>query len=429
VAETLFALLSFEGPDRYSLAGGLGTREKELARALARLGHETHLFFIGDPTLPAVERAPRSRLTLHRWGQWISALHPGGVYDREEGKYNDWNGSLPIFLADQLLAPAIAAGKRVVVIGEDWQTAASLVLVDRALRMRTMRNQAVLLWNANNVFGNWRIDWPSLDVATTITTVSRYMKFLLWREGVNPVVIPNGIPREAMTPPLPEDVVTLRDGGAGDLFLFKIGRFDPDKRWVMAMTAAGRLKKQGVRVRMLIRGGREPHGAEVLAQARREGLNVADVRGAEDAATLAAAMRDHAEADILNLVTFLPDSLLGTIYFAADAVLANSGHEPFGLVGLEVMAAGGVAITGSTGEDYAEPFRNALVLETDDPAELVACLNLLRTDPRVGPRLRREGRNTARAYLWDAVIGQLFARLELAAVRQGVAWESSASTR
>jgi glycosyltransferase involved in cell wall biosynthesis len=299
---------------------------------------------------------------------------------------------------------------------------ASLVLVDRALRMRSLRQDAVLLWNANNVFGNWRIDWPTMDVATTITTVSRYMKFLLWREGVNPVVIPNGIPREAMTPPKPQDVVTLRDGGAGDLFLFKIGRFDPDKRWVMAVTAAARLKKQGVRVRMLIRGGREPHGAEVLAYARRQGLVVADVRGAEDAEALAKAMRDHPDADLLNLVTFLPESLIGTVYFAADAVLANSGHEPFGLVGLEVMAAGGVAITGSTGEDYAEPFRNALVLETDDPAELVACLNLLRTDQRVGPRLRREGKNTARAYLWDQVIAQLQARLELAAARQGVSW-------
>src|SRR5205807_24419 len=218
----------------------------------------------------------------------------------------------------------------------------SMVLVDRALRMRSLRHNAVLLWNANNVFGNWRIDWPTMEVATTITTVSRYMKFLLWREGVNPVVIPNGIPREAMTPPSPRDVVTLRDGGAGDLFLFKIGRFDPDKRWVMAVTAAARLKKQGVRVRMLIRAGR-------------------------------------------------------------------------------------VAITGSTGEDYAEPFRNALVLETDDPAELVACLNLLRTDQRVGPRLRREGKNTARAYLWDQVIAQLHARLELAAARQGVAWEGPTS--
>lgn len=76
-------------------------------------------------------------------------------------------------------------------------------------------------------------------------------------------------------------------------------------------------------------------------------------------------------------------SVVTTLYAACDAVLANSGHEPFGLVGLEVMAAGGLAVTGSTGEDYAEAYRNALVLETDDPIEIVSELMLLKQRPRV----------------------------------------------
>jgi glycosyltransferase involved in cell wall biosynthesis len=40
------------------------------------------------------------------------------------------------------------------------------------------------------------------------------------------------------------------------------------------------------------------------------------------------------------------------LFHSAAAVLANSHHEPFGLVGLETMAAGGVACIGYTGEDY-----------------------------------------------------------------------------
>jgi hypothetical protein len=50
---------------------------------------------------------------------------------------------------------------------------------------------------------------------------------------------------------------------------------------------------------------------------------------------------------------------------SADAVFANSGHEPFGLVGLETMAAGGVACTGCSGEDYAIP--GYLVTHEDTP--------------------------------------------------------------
>jgi glycosyltransferase involved in cell wall biosynthesis len=131
----------------------------------------------------------------------------------------------------------------------------------------------------------------------------------------------------------------------------------------------------------------------------------------------------------VNLVTFLPEPLLGTIYAAADAVLANSGHEPFGLVGLEVMAAGGLAVTGSTGEDYAVSLRNALVMETNDPLELVNGLELVRRRPALARRLRREGRRTARAYDWKNVVGDLLYRIELAGLLQSALRRDPALTR
>ncbi|MCL5958193.1 MAG: hypothetical protein M1358_02570, partial [Chloroflexi bacterium] len=50
-----FVILSFEGPDRYSLAGGLGVRITHLSHTLASLGYETDLLFIGDPDLEGRE--------------------------------------------------------------------------------------------------------------------------------------------------------------------------------------------------------------------------------------------------------------------------------------------------------------------------------------------------------------------------------------
>src|SRR5205807_2517704 len=97
-ATTVVILVSFEGPDRYSLAGGLGTRVSELARAFADGGARTHLVFIGDPALPAREEG--GLLTLHRWAQWISRYHPNGVYDGEEGKLRDLAHTLPRFLVE-----------------------------------------------------------------------------------------------------------------------------------------------------------------------------------------------------------------------------------------------------------------------------------------------------------------------------------------
>ena len=98
-----FHILSFEGPDPYSRAGGIATRVCGLAGALAESGFETHLWFVGDPSLPGEET--RGALHLHRWCQWISVLHPGGVYDGEEGKRGDYAASLPPLLWREAMEP------------------------------------------------------------------------------------------------------------------------------------------------------------------------------------------------------------------------------------------------------------------------------------------------------------------------------------
>jgi glycosyltransferase involved in cell wall biosynthesis len=85
-------------------------------------------------------------------------------------------------------------------------------------------------------------------------------------------------------------------------------------------------------------------------------------------------------------------------------VLANSGHEPFGLVGLEAMAVGGLACTGYSGEDYAVAGRNAVVLQTSDPREFVDQYLRLRDDPMEEQAIRRAGCVTSRQYAWPEVI-------------------------
>jgi glycosyltransferase involved in cell wall biosynthesis len=417
---TAFVVLSFEGPDEYSQAGGLGVRVKGLSRSLAHMGYDTHLYFCGDPDLPGEETQVAGKLHYHRWCQWISAQHRGGVYDGEEGKIRDWNASLPQSLIDNVIAPAAAVGKNVILLGEEWHTSWSMGLISNSLYSRGLRDRVVMLWNANNTFGFHRIDWASLNLATTLTTVSRYMKFKMWDSGQNPIVIPNGIPRDSIADADPVAIGEVRAAAAADHFCFKLGRFDPDKRWLMAVSATAYLKRHGNKVKLLIRGGREPHGAEVIDHARHQGLAVLDAKAPKDVAGLASLLRQQPDADVVNFTSFVSDELLAVIYPSCDAVLANSGHEPFGLVGLEVMAAGGLAVTGATGEDYAEAYRNALVLETNDPVELVTELSLLKDRPALAASMRRRGRTTARQYVWEKVIKELLLRVEFAAAQQAV---------
>jgi glycosyltransferase involved in cell wall biosynthesis len=393
---------------------------KELAHELARQRFPTHLIFVGDPRLAAQE-TPRQNLTLHRWSQWLSLHYPNGVYEGEEAKLRDWNEQLPGFVASQLVAPAAAAGRLTAVLAEEWHTAYATCQLSDLLWREGLRDKTIILWNANNVMGFDRIDWRRLDFCAQITTVSRYMKHIMWDRSVNPLVIPNGIPGDRIRSADPTAVERLRAAFGERELVFKIGRFSPDKRWNMAMDALAEEKRRGKRVATVIRGGLEPHGGEVLANARAQGLTVVDVRPAKDPLVALETFASAPPADVYNVTSFMSDELISLFYTAADAVLANSGHEPFGLVGLEVMAAGGVVFVGSTGEDYAVPFLNSVVLDTDDPSEICIALDYLRAHPEIVRRIRSEAQETARSFSWENVVtGALLNKLEYVCLRQMV---------
>src|SRR6202795_2574186 len=125
-ANTLFVILCFEGPDVYSTAGGLGTRVTELSEALAQQGYTTQLIFIGAPYKAATEVREGGRLILKRWSQWISKYYPNGVYDGEEQKLYDFNDSVPYYIYNEIVRPAVEQGKTVVIMGEDWQTSEAI---------------------------------------------------------------------------------------------------------------------------------------------------------------------------------------------------------------------------------------------------------------------------------------------------------------
>lgn len=400
-----FVILSFEGPDDYARAGGLGARVSGLAYALAEEGFETHLFFVGAPAAPGLEITCGGNLYLHRWCQWISHYYPGGVYDGEEHKLADWNASLPAWVENQVLAGLVATGRAVVVIAEEWQTSWSVArLAARALE-RGWREQVQLFWNANNGFGFDRMQWRVLSESVTITTVSRFMKHEMWRYGVDARVLPNGIAQQWLNPCDQKAVTTLKQLTKGKMLLAKIARWDPDKRWLMAVDAVGDLKKRGLKPVLLARGGMEQHGREVLVHARCAGLHFEIVRCGDDSpSALCQAVASAPPSDILVVDTTLSRLQLQCIYRASNAVLANSGIEPFGLVGLEAMASGAVAFVGATGEDYARPGQDAISLQSSSPEEISSHLLRLRAHPEFERRLRREARRTAARYTWGEVI-------------------------
>src|SRR5262245_24851424 len=137
--DAVFHLLCFEGPDAYSRAGGLASRIDGLAQTLADRGFETHLWFVGDPALPA--RESHGNLHLHRWCQWISHYHPSGVYEGEEGKHDDFAASLPPHLLEELRRDLVR-GRHAVILAEEWHTANAVLHLDWLLRRAGLRPRA-----------------------------------------------------------------------------------------------------------------------------------------------------------------------------------------------------------------------------------------------------------------------------------------------
>jgi len=403
-AETVqFHVLSFEGPDPYARAGGIATRVEGLTEALAALGFETHLWFIGDPDLPGHES--RDNLHLHRWAQWVSRYHPAGVYDGEFGKRSEYANTLPPYLLREELLPHLAANGRAVVLAEEWQTADAVIHLHALLEEARVRDRVAIFWNANNTFGFEHIDWERLARAAVVTTVSRYMKHHMRERGVSSVVIPNGLAADTFDPPDPLAIAELRRRYRGRTIVAKMARWDPAKRWLDTVRIVAAMKQAGWRPLFIARGGTEPHGEEVLASMHAHGLRRVD-RGLarEGAGGLIEALQDVNGADVVNLRSHVDADGRRVLFRGAAAVMANSDHEPFGLVGLETMAAGGLACTGCSGEDYAISGQNAIVLETGDPREFMSMFHRLRTHPQQARAIRRAGQWTARRFAWPEVI-------------------------
>src|SRR4029077_2648455 len=146
-------------------------------------------------------------------------------------------------------------------------------------------------------------------------------------------------------------------------------------------------------------GGKEPYGREVLQMAAALGLHVQErALHSPDERGMIDALEGLDHIDVLSLLTPLDRKTCSLLFRAADATLSNSSHEPFGLVGLEAMAAKGIACVGNTGEDYAVPGYNALVMETDDPQEFMGLFGALRNERWRERALREAGQRTARQY-------------------------------
>jgi len=435
---TNFIVLSFEGPDNYSMAGGLGDRVTSLTKTLARMGFNVHHIFIGDPGVEAVEIREDGKLVLHRWCQWISTSHQGGVYDGEEWKFRDFTESAPLFVVQELVSQAISQGKLSVILAEEWQTAEAICCIHDLLHVYGWRDKTVMFWNANDTYSFERIDWEYLSRSATITTVSEHMKQIMLKMGINPIVIPNGIPEVLFKEVDKGDVSQMRAVLNAETVFSKVTKWRSDTGWKPAVQAIYNLKELGEKPKLLAHVGAESDRQSFARQVRSFGLAMKDIslagnpeetylRGMleEDFTPYFEVISTGSKSDVLNLLFPLPYPFLRVLYQASDVVLANKSYDPFGLVGMEAMAAGAVIFVGRSAEGCATHMYNSVVLDHYHAEEIQFYVDHLRVHPKKREKLSKAARQTAERWTWKRVAETLISKLESQLERQMIGQPSA----
>ena len=80
----------------------------------------------------------------------------------------------------------------------------------------------------------------------------------------------------------------------------------------------------------------------------------------------------------------------------------------------------GVAITGSTGEEYIQSFHNGIAVGSEDPREITVYLRELLRSRGLAKHLRENGRETARLFGWKTMLKDLLRKIEFIAWTRGV---------
>ena len=428
---TIFVALCFEGPDDYSMAGGLGDRFNNLTNRLADMGFVVHHIFIGDPGMDGVELRKGGKLILHRWCQWISEIHRNGVYDGERWKFDDFTKSAPPFVVQDLVHPAVSAGKQVVILGEEWQTAEAMCCIHDLLHMYQLRNKVKMLWNTNETYGFEQVDWEYLSRATTITVVCEHMKQILLKRGINPVVIPNGIPEVLLEEGNQANISQIRKMVGTDVIFSKVSRWRQDRGWKAAVDAIHKLNKVGESASLLACVGVEADRKRIAHQLVSYGIGMKSINlemnseksylgvTFEDDSTpySEALSMGSKKADVFNLAFPVPLPFLSELYRASDVVLASSDHDPFAL-DMEAMAAGAIVFVGRKAQGHIKHMYNAVVLDKYTADEILFYTSYLRMHPEKREMIRAAAKETAKQQTWKEVVKKLLQSLESQASTQ-----------
>lgn len=223
-----------------------------------------------------------------------------------------------------------------------------------------------------------------------IVVSDRHERELLSRHYAAPrskvTVLPGGVDVETFRP---HDRAEARRrlGLEGKRVLLCVGRFDPLKRYDLAVSAAALL--------------RERHEVEVV-------LVGGDLDRDPEAKRLSELAQTLGIAGNVRFDGTLPHAELPWHYSAADVLLAPSWYESFGLVALEAMACGTPVVAARTGglSSLVHDGETGYLVPLHTPECYADRVDVLLANDALREAMGRAGRSHAEAMSWDAMGGR-----------------------
>ncbi|MCY4625876.1 MAG: glycosyltransferase [Chloroflexi bacterium] len=223
--------------------------------------------------------------------------------------------------------------------------------------------------------------------ADAIVVSDRHERDLLARHYGAPrarvTVLPGGVDVETFHP-IDRVEAKRRLGLKGKRVLLCVGRFDPLKRYDLAVSAAALL--------------RERHDVEVV-------LVGGDLDNDPEAERLSALAKTLGMDGSVRFAGTVPHDALPSYYSAADVLLAPSWYESFGLVALEAMACGTPVVAARTGglASLVRDGETGYLVPLHTPECYADRVEVLLTNDALRGAMGRAGRSRAEGMGWDAI--------------------------
>ncbi|PIU24528.1 hypothetical protein COT12_00560 [Candidatus Berkelbacteria bacterium CG08_land_8_20_14_0_20_39_8] len=116
--------------------------------------------------------------------------------------------------------------------------------------------------------------------------------------------------------------------------------------------------------------------------------------------------------DLGDHITFIPTVMpddMPKMYAAVDIICVPSLYETFGLVYIETMASGKVAIASNTGgpTEYIKNGKNGFIVDPNSPDDLSEILYEVLTDEKLNEKIRRNGLATAKKFSVETMMTKI----------------------